>query len=219
MSVPFRERNPVIIGAVSLAVIAAFILAAFKAEGLPLIGGGDTYYAAFSEAGGLKANDEVRVAGVRVGKVAGRRARGRPRPGRVQGRQGRRVRPRHRRRDQGQDAARCHVPRPRAGGPRPAEGEVRDPARADHLAVRRRGGVQRAGRALGGDRHRPAGQVAEHPRRPDQGHPGGVPVGAVRAVRPVARTSRRATSSSTRCCATPRRSRRCSATAAATSSR
>ena len=34
-----------------------------------MIGGGDTYYAAFSEAGGLKANDEVRVAGVRVGKV------------------------------------------------------------------------------------------------------------------------------------------------------
>jgi phospholipid/cholesterol/gamma-HCH transport system substrate-binding protein len=69
MSVPFRERNPVIIGAVSLAVIATFILAAFRADSLPLIGGGDTYYAAFSEAGGLKANDEVRVAGVRVGKV------------------------------------------------------------------------------------------------------------------------------------------------------
>ena len=69
MSTPFRERNPVIIGAMSLAVIAALILAAFRADDLPLIGGGDTYYAAFSEAGGLKANDEVRVAGVRVGKV------------------------------------------------------------------------------------------------------------------------------------------------------
>lgn len=69
MSVPFRERNPVIVGAVSLAVIAAMVLAAFRAEDLPLIGGGDTYYASFSEAGGLKANDEVRVAGVRVGKV------------------------------------------------------------------------------------------------------------------------------------------------------
>ncbi len=69
MSKPFHERNPVIIGAVSLAVIAALIMAAFKAEDLPLIGGGDTYYAAFSEAGGLKPNDEVRIAGVRVGKV------------------------------------------------------------------------------------------------------------------------------------------------------
>ena len=66
---PFRERNPVIIGAVSLAVIAALILAAFRAEDLPLIGGGDVYYADFTEAGGLRANDEVRIAGVRVGKV------------------------------------------------------------------------------------------------------------------------------------------------------
>jgi phospholipid/cholesterol/gamma-HCH transport system substrate-binding protein len=69
MSVPFRERNPVIVGAISLAVIAALILAAFRAQDLPVIGGGDTYYADFSEAGGLKVNDEVRIAGVRVGKV------------------------------------------------------------------------------------------------------------------------------------------------------
>jgi len=69
MSESFREKNPVTIGAISLAVLAAFILAAFKAEDLPLIGGGDTYYAEFSEAGGLQVNDEVRIAGVRVGKV------------------------------------------------------------------------------------------------------------------------------------------------------
>jgi phospholipid/cholesterol/gamma-HCH transport system substrate-binding protein len=66
---PFRERNPVIIGAVSLAVLLALLAAAFNAQNLPLIGGGDTYRASFSEAGGLKANDEVRIAGVRVGKV------------------------------------------------------------------------------------------------------------------------------------------------------
>ena len=69
MSKPFRERNPVTVGAVSLAVLALMVLAAFRAEDLPVIGGGDTYYAAFSEAVGLKPNDEVRVAGVRVGKV------------------------------------------------------------------------------------------------------------------------------------------------------
>ena len=69
MSVPFRERNPVVIGAISLAVIAAMILVAFKASSLPVIGGGDVYYASFTEAGGLKPNDEVRIAGVRVGKV------------------------------------------------------------------------------------------------------------------------------------------------------
>lgn len=66
---PFRERNPVVVGAVSLVVLALVMLAAFRAQDLPLIGGGDTYYAAFSESGGLKPNDEVRIAGVRVGKV------------------------------------------------------------------------------------------------------------------------------------------------------
>lgn len=69
MSVPFRERNPVVIGAISLAVLFALLLTAFKASSLPIIGGGDVYYAAFTEAGGLKASDEVRIAGVRVGKV------------------------------------------------------------------------------------------------------------------------------------------------------
>jgi phospholipid/cholesterol/gamma-HCH transport system substrate-binding protein len=67
--IPFRERNPVIVGAISLAVLAALLLASFRASSLPIIGGGDVYHAAFSEAGGLKANDEVRIAGVRVGKV------------------------------------------------------------------------------------------------------------------------------------------------------
>lgn len=69
MSVPFRERNPVIVGAISIAVVVGLILLAFNAEKLPIIGGGDTYSADFTEAGGLKANDEVRIAGVRVGKV------------------------------------------------------------------------------------------------------------------------------------------------------
>lgn len=69
MSIPFRQRNPVPIGAISLAVIAALLVVAFKAGDLPVIGGGDSYQASFSEAGGLKPNDEVRIAGVRVGKV------------------------------------------------------------------------------------------------------------------------------------------------------
>ncbi len=69
MSTPFRQRNPVPIGAISIAVILGLLVVAFKANDLPLIGGGDTYHAAFAESGGLKANDEVRIAGVRVGKV------------------------------------------------------------------------------------------------------------------------------------------------------
>jgi phospholipid/cholesterol/gamma-HCH transport system substrate-binding protein len=69
MSTPFRERNPVTIGAISIVVLIALLVVAFEAGNLPLIGGGDTYHAQFKELGGLKANDEVRIAGVRVGKI------------------------------------------------------------------------------------------------------------------------------------------------------
>jgi virulence factor Mce-like protein len=65
----FRDRNPVIIGAVSLTVIAALVFLAFNAQSLPLIGGGTIYQAQFSEAAGLKPDDPVRVAGVKVGNV------------------------------------------------------------------------------------------------------------------------------------------------------
>lgn len=66
---PFRERNPVVIGVIGFAMLALLLVGAFRADQLPLIGGGDTYYANFSEAGGLKTGQEVRVAGVSVGKV------------------------------------------------------------------------------------------------------------------------------------------------------
>ena len=50
---PFRERNPVVVGAVSIATLVLLLVAALRAQDLPLIGGGDTYYASFSEAGGV----------------------------------------------------------------------------------------------------------------------------------------------------------------------
>jgi phospholipid/cholesterol/gamma-HCH transport system substrate-binding protein len=65
---PFRERNPVIIGAVGLGVIAAMLLLAFNIESLPFLAG-RKHAAALSEAGGLKSGDDVRIAGVKVGKV------------------------------------------------------------------------------------------------------------------------------------------------------
>jgi phospholipid/cholesterol/gamma-HCH transport system substrate-binding protein len=68
---PFRERNPVVIGVIGFAVIALLMLAAFRADRLPIIGAGDTYHADFAEIGSLKAGNEVRVAGVSVGKVRG----------------------------------------------------------------------------------------------------------------------------------------------------
>ncbi|NUK03523.1 MCE family protein [Streptomyces lunaelactis] len=67
--IAFRDRNPAVIGAVGIATLALLAAAAFNADSLPVIGSGDTYSAAFSEAGGLKPGDEVRIAGVKVGKV------------------------------------------------------------------------------------------------------------------------------------------------------
>ena len=69
MSIPFRERNPVPIGAAGLLVIAVLLFLAFNVQSLPLLGGGESYRAAFSEAGGLIEGDDVRIAGVKVGEV------------------------------------------------------------------------------------------------------------------------------------------------------
>jgi phospholipid/cholesterol/gamma-HCH transport system substrate-binding protein len=68
---PFRERNKTVIGAIGLALIFVVLAGAFKTDSLPIIGGGKVYQADFSEAAGLQKMDEVRVAGVKVGKVVG----------------------------------------------------------------------------------------------------------------------------------------------------
>ena len=66
---PFRERNPLPIGIIGIVTILAIVLLAFNANALPFIGGGDTYHADFADAGGLKVGDDVRIAGVKIGKV------------------------------------------------------------------------------------------------------------------------------------------------------
>ncbi|WP_371811235.1 MCE family protein [Aeromicrobium sp. CFBP 8757] len=58
-----------IIGLIGLTIIAAMMLGAFRADRLPIIGSGDVYHAEFAEIGSLKTGNEVRVAGVSVGKV------------------------------------------------------------------------------------------------------------------------------------------------------
>jgi phospholipid/cholesterol/gamma-HCH transport system substrate-binding protein len=68
---PFRERNTAIVGVVGLTALGVLLTVAFNAENLPIIGGGTDYRAAFTEAGGLQPGNEVRVAGVKVGKVTG----------------------------------------------------------------------------------------------------------------------------------------------------
>jgi phospholipid/cholesterol/gamma-HCH transport system substrate-binding protein len=66
----FRSRNPIPIGIAGLVVIGLALTVAMFSDDLPIIGGGTTYSAEFSEAAGLGADDEVRVAGVKVGKVS-----------------------------------------------------------------------------------------------------------------------------------------------------
>jgi phospholipid/cholesterol/gamma-HCH transport system substrate-binding protein len=65
---PFREKNPVVIGAIGIGVIVAMLLLAFNIDSIPLLAG-TSHSAALSEAGGLKSGDDVRIAGVKVGKV------------------------------------------------------------------------------------------------------------------------------------------------------
>ena len=66
---PLKDRNQASVGAVTLVVIALAVLASFYSDQLPIIGGGTTYTAYFTESAGLVDGNEVRVAGVKVGKV------------------------------------------------------------------------------------------------------------------------------------------------------
>ena len=68
---PLTERNPILVGLVGLVIIVVIALLAFNADNLPVIGGGTTYTALFTEDAGLTPGNEVRVAGVTVGKVTG----------------------------------------------------------------------------------------------------------------------------------------------------
>jgi phospholipid/cholesterol/gamma-HCH transport system substrate-binding protein len=66
----FRSRNPIPIGIAGLVVLGLALTVAMFSDDLPIIGGGTSYSAEFSEAAGLQPNDEVRIAGVKVGKVS-----------------------------------------------------------------------------------------------------------------------------------------------------
>lgn len=65
----FHERNPVTVGSIGALVMLVLGLVVYQADDLPIIGGGTTYTAEFTEAAGLRSGDEVRVAGVKVGEV------------------------------------------------------------------------------------------------------------------------------------------------------
>lgn len=66
---PLKERDQTRVGAVTLLVLLLATAAAYNAAELPLIGGGTTYSAHFAESAGLQPDNDVQIAGVRVGEV------------------------------------------------------------------------------------------------------------------------------------------------------
>jgi phospholipid/cholesterol/gamma-HCH transport system substrate-binding protein len=62
-------RNPVLIGAIGVAVIAAIVAFALSYANIPFLQGSKRYSAYFSEASGLITGGDVQVAGLSVGKV------------------------------------------------------------------------------------------------------------------------------------------------------
>ncbi|WP_183094175.1 MCE family protein [Nocardioides stalactiti] len=67
--VAFTERNPVVIAIVGLVGIAATLALVASWNRLPFVDDSTTYRAEFTDASGLVVGEEVRVAGVKVGKV------------------------------------------------------------------------------------------------------------------------------------------------------
>ena len=66
----FAERNPLIIGAVGIALVAGTMALALNYDKLPIVNSKNHYSAYFGEAGGLRAGAPVQVAGFRIGQVS-----------------------------------------------------------------------------------------------------------------------------------------------------
>ena len=73
MKTSFREKNPIPIAIGGILAIVLMVVGSFNLTKLPLpgLGGQKTYKAAFTQAAGIDRENEVRVAGVRVGSVTG----------------------------------------------------------------------------------------------------------------------------------------------------
>lgn len=65
----FSERNPIIVGAIGIAVAVGLLLTVLNYKRLPIFNNGRTYSAYFTETGGLTANAPVQVSGFKVGQV------------------------------------------------------------------------------------------------------------------------------------------------------
>ena len=67
---PLAERNRLAVGAVGILIVVAVVVAAFSYDKMPFIKGTSDYSAYFAEAGGIKPGSDVRVSGLRVGRVS-----------------------------------------------------------------------------------------------------------------------------------------------------
>ncbi len=66
----FSERNPLVMGAIGIGVIACLVQLTLHYDKIPFFNNDKDYSAYFAEAGGLSGGDTVEVLGVRVGRVS-----------------------------------------------------------------------------------------------------------------------------------------------------
>ena len=66
----FAERNPVVVGAIGVALTGVVVLVALNYNNLPFVNSQKQYSAYFSEAGGLAPGAAVQVSGYEVGSVS-----------------------------------------------------------------------------------------------------------------------------------------------------
>lgn len=65
----FRERNPLIVGAIGIGIVAVVIIAALNYRLLPFVEQSNQYSAYFADASALIPDSSVQVSGLRVGRV------------------------------------------------------------------------------------------------------------------------------------------------------
>ena len=65
----FSERNPLVVGAIGVVVVAGVVVASLSYSKLPFFKSSKEYSAYFAEAGGLLPGTAVQVSGFKAGKV------------------------------------------------------------------------------------------------------------------------------------------------------
>jgi phospholipid/cholesterol/gamma-HCH transport system substrate-binding protein len=73
---PGKNRSPVMLGVMGTIIVTCLVIVAFQYNKLPFVNDYDNYAAYFSEAGGIKPGNQVRVSGVGVGRVSDIRLEG-----------------------------------------------------------------------------------------------------------------------------------------------